>query len=334
MTVRLATVSALLLFGWALVRTGDMTGVKDRWKRPKPKPQCEVEVLATTSNYRLVKHMLGKAKVPLAPQRIASLCNAATDSLVALAIRPILVQSGFRTDGPQLYLAKRLKGVPVLPRGNVINLETVLAAKPDLIFASGGENSKYHLQLCKIAPTVFIGSATDGDRENRILDVGKVLGMKRQAERLLAGYHRRLEQARDLLASKASGEPAAFLRFRRDTCVIYTRTAMFGPLLFEQLGLTPDPAMPEVMSGGGWDVLSIERLSELRAEHIFMAVDPDSELYLQGVAKTPIWRDIPAVRHDHVHRIEASTWLSGDGLLGCEAILDDVLAAMAPERSP
>ena len=58
--------------------------------------------------------------------------------------------------------------------------------------------------------------------------------------------------------------------------------------------MTPDPAMPEVMVGGGWDVLSIERLSDLRAEHIFMTIDPDSELYLQGVAKTPIWRNIPA----------------------------------------
>ena len=107
---------------------------------------------------------------------------------------------------------------------------------------------------------------------------------------------------------------------------------MFGPLLFEQIGLLPDPAMPMVMSSGGWDVLSVERLATLSAEHVFMVVDPDSEAYLRGVAETPIWRDIPAVKHEHVHRVVSKTWLGGEGILGCEAIIHDVLAAIAPQR--
>jgi iron complex transport system substrate-binding protein len=106
---------------------------------------------------------------------------------------------------------------------------------------------------------------------------------------------------------------------------------MFGPLLFDQLGLTPDPEMPMMMPGGGWDVLSVERLSTLTAEHIFMVVDPDSEIYLSRVMDTPIWRELPAVKHGHVHRVVSSTWLGGDGVLGCEAIVDDVLAAMIPK---
>ena len=85
------------------------------------------------------------------------------------------------------------------------------------------------------------------------------------------------------------------------------------------------------MPGGGWDVLSVERLSTLTAEHIFMVVDPDSEIYLSRVADTPIWRDLPAVKHGHVHRVVSSTWLGGDGVLGCEAIVDDVLSAMVPK---
>ena len=333
MTTKIATLSVLLLFSWAIMRSGDPAQHKDRWKRPKPKAQRQIEVLDETDQYRTVKHFLGETKVPVSPKRIACLCGAATDGLVALNVRPVLVQTNSNTFGAQLYLADKLKGVPALPRGSTINLEAVLAAKPDLIFASGRQSGKYYRQLSKIAPTVLIDSTTDGHRENRILDVGEVLGMKDEAEQLLADYHQRLEEARSLLVSKAPHEPVAFLRFRRNTCVIYTRTAMFGPLLFEQLELAPDPAMPMVNTGGGWDVLSIERLSELQAEHIFMTIDPDSELYLQGVAKTPIWRNIPAVQHHHVHRVERSTWLSGDGLLGSQAILDDILAGMAPEQS-
>jgi ABC-type Fe3+-citrate transport system substrate-binding protein len=170
-----------------------------------------------------------------------------------------------------------------------------------------------------------------GDREAPILDVGDVLGLAGPARRRLDDYRQYRERARKTLSAKAKGQPVAFLRFRRNTCVIYARSTMFGPLLFEQLKLAPDPAMPMVMSSGGWDVLSVERLSKLTAEHIFMVVDPDSEAYLRGVAETPIWRAIPAVRHDHVHRVASKTWLSGEGVLGCEAITADVLAAMAPQ---
>ena len=271
--------------------------------------------------------------MPLAPQRIASLCGAATDSLVALGVRPILVQGGSRIDGAQLYLADSLKGVAVMPPDSVISLEAVLAAKPDLIFASNMQNGKLYGQLSKIAPTVFIGSTGDGYRENRILDVGEVLGMQEKAERRLADTVGVWNGKRTVIVA-GQERTSRLLAIPKEHLCYYTRTAMFGPLLFEQLGLTPDPAMPEVMMGGGWDVLSIERLSDLRAEHIFMTIDPDSELYLQGVAKTPDMAKHSSSAHDHVHRIASSTWLSGDGVLGCEAILNDILAAMAPERSP
>jgi iron complex transport system substrate-binding protein len=250
---------------------------------------------------------------------------------VALGIRPVLVERASTMDGSAGYLDDRLNGVAVVRRGGGISLEAVLAAHPDLIFAGSIQDGRLYGQLSQIAPTILLASAVDGYRENRILDVGAVLGMSDQARRRLAEYRKYVDDARQVLAAQAGPKSIAFLRFRRNTCVIYTQTATFGPLLFGQLGLTPDPAVPMVMSPGGWDVLSVERLSTLRAEHIFMVVDRDSDTYLQGVANTSIWRDIPAARHDHVHRVASSTWIDGDGLLGCEAIVNDVLAAMGPE---
>ena len=216
--------------------------------------------------------------------------------------------------------------------GGTIPLEAVLEAEPDLIFVETTQDGRWYPHLCRIAPTVCLSSMGSGDREAPILEVGDVLGMAGQARQRLHEYGRRRDGARKTLAPQAKDKPVAFLRFRRQTCVIYARTTMFGPLLFEQIGLLPDPAMPMVMSSGGWDVLSVERLATLSAEHVFMVVDPDSEAYLRGVAETPIWRDIPAVKHEHVHRVVSKTWLGGEGILGCEAIIHDVLAAIAPQR--
>jgi iron complex transport system substrate-binding protein len=334
MKAKLAVFSLFLLFGWAMAQSGRVGQSVDRWKKPATTPAArQIEILGETANYRLVKHPLGKVRVPRVPRRIVSLSSAATDSLAALAVRPVLVASSWQSGGPAPYLAERLRGVPVVRRGGTIPLESVVEAKPDLIFVETVQDGRAYAQLRKIAPTVCFTSLGGGDREAPILDVGDVLGMPKQARRRLAEYRQRRDRARDTLTPKAQGQPVAFLRFRRNTCVIYARSSMFGPLLFEQLRLLPDPAMPMVMSSGGWDVLSVERLSKLSAEHIFMVVDPDSEVYLRGVAETPIWRDIPAVKHDHVHRVASKTWLGGEGVLGCEAIIDDVLAAIAPPGS-
>ena len=251
---------------------------------------------------------------------------------MALGIEPVLVTTSWKTDSVTPYLDERLRDVQKVRMGEAINLEEVLAAKPDLILTGGNSNGRLYDQLSKIAPTVSIGGDASGDRENRILDVGDVLGMSDQAQQRLRAVSRTAAARRGKLVAASRGEPVSFLRFRRNTCVIYTRASMFGPLLFEQLALTPDPAMPIVMTGGGWDVLSMERLSTLRSEYIFMVVDPDSEVYLRRVMDTPIWREIPAVRHGHVRRVASGTWLSGEGVLGCEAIIGDVLSAIAPER--
>ena len=334
MKVTLLASSSALLVGWALVESGQFARLSERFQRPeRATPVRQVEVLAETDQYRVVKHALGETRVPLEPKRIVSLVHAATDSLVALGIEPVLASTSWRADSVLPYLDDRLRGVPKIRQGEAVDLEAVLEAKPDLIFANASRDGRLFNQLSKIAPTVCLGSGVAADRERRILDVGDALGLGAEARARLDKYYADLAQTREAVAAAAPDQPVSFLRFRRNTCVIYTRSTMFGPLLFEGLALTPDPEMPFVMTGAGWDVLSVERLSKLRSEYIFMVVDKDSELYLKRVRETPIWQDIPAVRHDHVARVDAGTWISGDGLLGCEAIVADVAGVIAPERS-
>ena len=342
MIAKLSALFLVLLFGWALVYTGDdgqtedaAQALGDQSKRPSRESlPRDIEVLEETGEHRLVQHPLGTTEVPLAPRRIVSLSSAATDSLLALGVEPILAEVPSRDLGWAVHLTDRLKNVPMFRGGEVLSLEAVSEAKPDLILMSVSQNGTLYPQLSKIAPTVSIASSTRGDRELRILDVGAVLGIPDQAQRRLAEYRRLLKGAKSVLAAKAADQTAVFLRFRRNTCVVYTQTTMFGPLLFRQLGIVPDPAVPVGGGSKGWDVLSLERLSTIRAEHIFVVVDKDSEHYLKNLAESPIWREIPAVRHRHVHRVASGTWLGGDGLLGCEAIVHDVLAAMVPGEHP
>ncbi|HEX3598635.1 MAG TPA: ABC transporter substrate-binding protein [Lacipirellulaceae bacterium] len=333
MTSKLVVICLLVAFGWAAVKSSDLGKVGDRFQKPKTPPSVrQVKILSEDETHRRVKHVLGETEVPISPQRIASLSSAGTDSLLALGIKPVLATTSWMAEGSASYLAGRLKGVKLIRQAGSVNLEEILAAKPDLILANS-RDARLYGQLSKIAPTVCLAADGSGDRENRILDLGDIVGRAAEARARRDEYRRHVAEAKEALAAHAAGQPVVFLRFRRNTCVIYTQASMFGPLLFKQLGLTPDPTMPIAMTGGGWDVLSVERLSTLQAEHIFMVIDPDSEVYLRQVMDTPIWKQLPAVQHDHVHRVASSTWLGGDGILGCEAILADVLAAMIPTRS-
>lgn len=330
MTTKLAIFCLVFAFGWAIVQSSDISSTFDRFQRlKKVSAGRQIKVLSEDASHRRVKHALGETEVPKKPQRIASLTPSATDSVLALGLTPVLATTSWKEENSSSYLAQQLKGVKLLRQAGTLNLEEVLAAKPDLIFASS-RDARLYGQLSKIAPTVCIPLDVSGDRENRILDIGDVVGRPAEAAARRDEYRMYVADAAKLIAGYAANQPVVFLRFRRNTCVIYTRATMFGPLLFDQLKLTPDPIMPIAMPGGGWDVLSVERISQLTAEHIFVVADLDSEVYLNQVMDTPIWRELPAVKHNHVHRVASSTWLSGDGILGCEAIVDDVVAAMGP----
>lgn len=329
MSVKVLSLTIVLMFGLALVQTGQIAELAERFTRPPVRPsKRQIEIVEESPEFRIVKHPLGETRVMNSPRRIVSLSNSATDSLCALGVKPILISTSWRADSVTPYLEEQLKDIPKVRYGEAVDLEAVLNANPDLIFAGTSRDGRLYHQLSKIAPTVCVASSTMADREIRLLDVGETIGMGEEARQRLDQYYERVESARQTLQAQTRGRSVSFLRFRRNTCVIYTRTTMFGPLLFDQLELEPDPEMPLVMTGGGWDVLSVERLSKLQSEYIFMVVDSDTEIYLSRVSDTPIWKKIPAVANHHVFRVDAGTWLSGDGVLGCEAIIDDVVQSI------
>ena len=322
----------LVALGIALVMSGDAAPSREKGAKGRRRPQGQIEVLGETADHRWIKHPMGETEVPLHPQRIASLCKVATDSLVALGVRPVLIESAWMSDGPPSYLAHGLAGTAVLRRTGQLSVEAVLDVRPDLIITGSAEDGGFYAQLSKIAPTVVLNNAMLDSRQSMLVDVGDIVGLSKLARQRLAEYRRKLDGTKSTIAAESWSQPVAFLRFRQRTCVIYSQTAMFGPLLFDEIGLKPDPAMPRTMRPGGWDVLSVERLATLKAEHIFMLTDRDSELYFQYVAGTPVWRRIPAVQKHQVHRVEATTWIGGEGVLANEAILRDVLAAMGEQE--
>jgi iron complex transport system substrate-binding protein len=327
MKAKLTAIFVLLLFGGALILSN---------RRGSPYVgHVRVKVLEVTPKYRLIEHSLGETKVPLSPRRIASLGGAFTESLLAMGIQPVAVESSFgvgEAGKAASHLAGRLKGVPVVSGSGAVNLEAVAEAKPDLILISGSENSLWFHYLSCIAPTVCIASyGMPPDRErDAILNVGDIIGRREQAERVLAEYDQRIRQARTLLANTLGSKPVLYLLLSNQRCM--SRPIIFQALLVDRLGLTYDPTVLDRPDSVTWDFLSTERLSRLQAEYIFVGTSQKRDQSWSTIADSPYCRMVPAIQHGHVYQVRHSTW-TGPGVLACEKMIDEILAAAQPERS-
>lgn len=334
MIQKLVILSLSTTFGWALLYTVAPAPEKDSSAKPHPPGAGQIEVLSETPDYRLIRHPLGETKTPLLPRRIACISMTHADNLAALGVRPVLVMALTWKNGGPFPCEQVFDGLPILHRRGPLNLELVLAAKPDLILASRDSDGKLYRQLERIAPTVFLPSQ-EGDpdaRENSLLDIGRVLGMQQQAQCRLAEYRKRLQRATSLM-NAAVGQPILLLRFSESTGMALARSTTPGLLLFDRLGLTADPAMSATRSPDGWwRILSPECLAMLHAEHVFVVFHPGSETYLHDLAQSPLWQNIAAVRRGQVYRVTSNRWLGEGGILQNEAILDDAVAAMASKR--
>ena len=289
-------------------------------------PAAPARVVGGDVDGRLVEHMLGRTRVPLRPQRIVSLTIATTDALLALGVQPVGAEAQWRDDTSITPHRRALAGVPSLGFGSSLNLEDVARLEPDLILCGRTGHARLYDKLSRIAPTVFLPVDLDG-RNGGLREVGEILGRVEAAEHRLEAHRQTIAAARDRLV-RVAGQTVAVLRIRFRDVMIFNRHAKFGPLLFsdEGLRLRPDARVPERTRGTWADSLDIESLSEVRADRLFLLVDPDAAGSARSLFRTDCWRSLPAVRSGRLHVVDFGTWMNGQGVLAAEAMIDEVVA--------
>ncbi|AFY58533.1 ABC-type Fe3+-hydroxamate transport system, periplasmic component [Rivularia sp. PCC 7116] len=105
----------------------------------------------TISQTRVVKHAMGKTKVPLNPKKVVVI--GGLDNALALGIKPIAATT--LGDNNYLnYLESKTKEVRKVGVNGSPNLEKILYLKPDLILGLNWDADIYQ-QLSQIAPTVL-----------------------------------------------------------------------------------------------------------------------------------------------------------------------------------
>jgi iron complex transport system substrate-binding protein len=286
-----------------------------------------VEVIEEGDGYRVIRHAGGITRIPASPRRICALASA--DELLSIGVKPIAhsIKDGNFPD----YLAETLQDIPWIPNvyGDAMpNLEAIIAVHPDLIITRAPDRQTF-LQLSKIAPVVVLLGHSHHYRQ-RVLDVGTIVGRRREAQLRVAWYDAKVAAARDVLHATLKGRTFAFFRVNNRAFRLSGWSDSGGPVAFGDLQL-PQPRL--VAENERNITLSPEQLLDLDADYAVIAVDDHvgGTRNMQAFLEHPAWRRMAASREGHATILTQYRHWADSGILGKSLIIDDVLRAVAPE---
>ncbi|MGD9723488.1 MAG: ABC transporter substrate-binding protein [Pirellulales bacterium] len=286
-----------------------------------------VEVVEEGDGFRLIRHAGGLTRIPSQPQRICALASA--DELLSIGVKPIAhsIKDGNFPD----YLAETLKDVPWIPNvyGDAMpNLEAIIAVHPDLIITRAPDRQTF-LQLSKIAPVVVLLGHAHHYRQ-RVLDVGTIVGRRREADVRVAWYNAKVAAAREALHQRLQGQTFAFFRVNSRAFRLSGWSDSGGPVAFGDLQL-PRPRL--VAENEKNITLSPEQLLDLDADYAVISVDAkvDNTRNAHEFLEHPAWQRMPASKKGHATILTEYRHWADSGILGKSLIIDDILRAIAPE---
>ncbi|WP_053753650.1 iron-siderophore ABC transporter substrate-binding protein [Streptomyces sp. MMG1533] len=266
---------------------------------------------------RTVTHFQGKTTLKAEPKKIAVLSTGQLDDLLSLGIVPTATT---RADNAGLvpdYLAdafpkdkSQLAGMTDAGTRQAPNLESLAAAKPDLILANDSLGDLYP-KLSKIAPTVITaGNGINWKRD--LLLVGEAVGKGEAARDMLDDI---TSDAADKGAD-LGGPTVSMVRFTPD------RTRMFGVSSFTgsiavDMGLSrPKSQQFKAIS----EDIGPESIDTADGDWIFYSVQGDASetdaaggTPSGGVLAGPLWKSMKAVEAGQAVKVDDDPWYLNAG---------------------
>ncbi|SDK98988.1 iron complex transport system substrate-binding protein [Paenibacillus sp. OK060] len=243
------------------------------------------------------------------------------DSLLTIGVKPV-AQWASGTQG-HVYLKDQLSGVPTLDFSSGLpSPEALMAYNPDFIIlhtAQYAENGVYE-SYSKIAPTYVFTNAS-GDVEKSLQVIGDLLGKTAEAEKAIATYHAKVDDAKAKLAKVTEGKKAAIIRFAPRGISMMGGNYFSGYVVYHQLGL----GKPTLVQTENSATVSTEVLPEIDADFIFTVEQGPGSM--KEMTDTKVWNSMPAVKAGNVYAVEPAPWLGG-GLIAYGHVIDDTLKAL------
>lgn len=272
---------------------------------------------------RVLKHAKGESTIPVKAQRVVALQYLGP--MLSIGVKPIGALKG-HMEGPDME--PLVSGIEVVGDYDAYNLEKILELQPDMILTGTEVEQQVYEKLTKIAPVVAI-AFDQYDVYGHVQKVAEALGREEEGKAWEQKYKAKVEEARKLVHAKVGkDETVAALNVRAKTIKMYGARNM-GHVLYNDLQLTPPPLIKSEIDKDPlfWSKdVSMELLPEYAADHIFLMLFPgeDAAQYLKEIEQSSLWKNLPAVKNNHVYVVDVDRWLGYDPIL-IEKQLDEAV---------
>lgn len=275
---------------------------------------------------RTVTDALGEVEIPEAPLRVIALDQSLLDAAFTLELEVIGYTTFADPDGPvpELYasVADDLASDAVwMGDLSTPNLELIAAAQPDLILSSAVRHASIRDQLLEIAPTVMSESAGGGWKDILTL-AGEATGREEAAAAALADYEARAAAIGEAIRAERGDPTISVIRFV-DVIRLYQPVSFSGVVLTD-VGLARPDSQQDTENFIA--IISPEELPTADADVIVYATfgDDEVEAVVAELTAGPLWTSLSAVAAGEAYPVSDEEWMSGVGLFGARAILDDL----------
>jgi iron complex transport system substrate-binding protein len=293
---------------------------------------------------REVKHQLGTACVPTSPKRIVA--------LDALTVLPTLLDLGATVVGstahypsgqrfPHYLPPESVKDIQVVGTSRELDLEKIVALRPDLIVGWVTQVQPVQQRLEAIAPTVATPfSFYNPDWRSDVLFIGDLVGKRAQVAEQLAQLDQKSERIKTRIAG--TGRPFALSRadiFQGQALYYRYDCTWFGEVL-KRAGVSQPAAQQGACTAGdprsATAPVSAEQYKLLDGDAIVTylqpqdAADPNADP-IAKLSTNPLWPGLAAVQARRVFAL-GDAWGLGAGIRAANIILDDLESKVLPPR--
>ncbi|QLQ36361.1 iron-siderophore ABC transporter substrate-binding protein [Micromonospora robiginosa] len=255
------------------------------------------------------------------------------EMLVGLGVMPVGVADpkGYATWVTAAPLDPGVKDVGT--RGEP-SVDAVVALQPDLVVMEAERGAAIVAQLEKYVPVLVTKGSDASDNLGRMRSdltmIATATGRTAQAEKLLADFDAALADGRKKIADAgAAGRQFAFADGWKEGSTVSIR--MFGQgALVSQLGISLGlknawTGKTDAMWGLGQT--DVEGMTVLKGQdlHFFYNASDGQDVFADGLAGNAIWRSLPFVQQNKLHKMPNGIWTFG-GTLSAKQYVDQLVA--------
>lgn len=245
----------------------------------------------------------GKIKVPANPKRVVVLSSYTGDAL-KLGV-PVVGADSWSMNNPNFD-----KGLKNAKEVSDEDIEKIIALKPDLIL--GLSTAKNQDKLKKIAPLVTFTYGKNNYLDQHI-EIGKVLNKEKEARAWVSDFKKRAAKTGKEIKAKIGADTTVSVAesFEKQIYVFGDSWGRGTEVLYQAMGLKMPESVKKAAAKAGYYAVSTEQLANYTGDYMVLSRYEKAE---NAFMKTNAYKEIPAVKNDHVLQVDANKFYFNDAM--------------------